>query len=201
MNNILQVDSRAKGLIFDVDGTICDTIPIHFIAFQQTAAQFGFEFTADIFHRLNGKPALQTAMALKEWFNLDFDPELFTRIKEERYADNMHMAQPIAPVVDIIKACHGKLPMACGTGGTRLLALRTLEIAGVSQYFEHLVSAEDVENHKPHPETFLEAARLIGIAPADCQVFEDGQLGLQAALTAGMIATDVTPFYNAFDKN
>lgn len=200
MKKELRVDPKAKGLIFDVDGTICDTIPIHFKAFQETAAEYGIEFTAEVFHKVNGVPALQTCMILKEMFNKDFDPEEFARLKEERYAANMHLARPIEPVVRIIRQYNGKLPMACGTGGTKLLALRTLEIAGVRDCFEHVVSAEDVVNHKPHPDTFLKASELIGINPSDCQVFEDGQLGLQAARTAGMIPTDVTPYYPAFDK-
>ncbi len=200
MKKELRVDPKAKGLIFDVDGTICDTIPIHFKAFQETAAEYGFEFTTEIFHKVNGVPALQTCVILKEMFNKDFDPGEFARLKEERYAANMHLARPIEPVVSIIRQYKGKLPMACGTGGTKLLALRTLEIAGVRDCFEHVVSAEDVVNHKPHPDTFLKASELIGINPSDCQVFEDGQLGLQAAKTAGMIPTDVTPYYSAFDK-
>jgi HAD superfamily hydrolase (TIGR01509 family) len=84
--------------------------------------------------------------------------------------------------------------MACGTGGTRFYANKTLELAGVRNHFEHIVTAEDVENHKPHPDTFLRAAELIGVDPEYCQVFEDSPLGIQAAETAGMIATDITPF-------
>jgi beta-phosphoglucomutase-like phosphatase (HAD superfamily) len=196
----LSVDPKAKGLIFDVDGTICDTIPIHFIAYRETAKKYGFEMTPDDFHKVNGIPAIQTSYLLKDLFNKDFDPVEFANAKEECYVANMHLAKPIGPVVKIIRENKGKLPMACGTGGTKLLALKTLEIAGVRDCFEHVVAAEDVVNHKPHPDTFLKAAELIGVNPTDCQVFEDSRLGLQAAMTAGMIPTDVTPFYQAFDK-
>jgi len=194
-NQELTVDPRARGLIFDIDGTISDTMPIHLIAYQQTAAEYGFEITSELFYSMGGIPAYQTSILLKEKFKKDFDPQEFADKKEIHFLDNIHMADPIQPVIKIIREFSGKLPMACGTGGTKFYALKTLELAGVLENFEHVVSAEDVENHKPHPDTFLKAAQLIGVEPEYCQVFEDSKPGLQAAKAAGMMATDVTPFY------
>ena len=191
----LTQDPRAKGLIFDIDGTICDTMPVHFIAWRQTAAEHGIDFTPELFLEVTGIPALQTSQYLKAKFGGDFDEIEFTRVKEERYEQNMHKAKPIAPVIKIIRENKGKLPMACGTGGSQYLAWKTLEISGVKDCFEYVVAAEDVINHKPSPDTFLKAAELIGVQPSDCEVFEDGQLGLQAAEFAGMMCVDVTPFY------
>ncbi len=85
--------------------------------------------------------------------------------------------------------------MAVGTGGKRTIASETLQILGLDKYIPILVSADDVENHKPEPETFLKCAELMGISPRNCQVFEDANLGFQAAKAAGMMLTDVTPFY------
>jgi beta-phosphoglucomutase family hydrolase len=195
MRKELEKNPLAKGLIFDIDGTICDTMPIHFIAWQQTAAEYGIAFTPELFVEVTGIPALQTSQYLKARFNLDFDEVEFTRVKEERYEKNMDMAKPIEPVIKIIRENKGKLPMACGTGGSQYLAWKTLEIAGVKDCFEYVVAAEDVIHHKPFPDTFLKAAELIGVQPSDCEVFEDGQLGLQAAASAGMMFVDVTPFY------
>lgn len=190
----LTVDPRAKGLIFDIDGTISDTMSIHLLAYQETASEYGFEITSEIFYSMGGMPAYQTSMRLKDRFQIDFDPQEFADKKESYFLKNIHLAAPIMPVIKIIKEYAGKLPMACGTGGTRFYALKTLDLAGVLPYFEHVVTAEDVQNHKPHPDTFLKAAELIGISPEYCQVFEDSKLGIQAALTAGMIATDITPY-------
>ncbi len=195
MTKELTKNPRAKGLIFDIDGTICDTMPVHFIAWRETAAEQGIEFTIELFLEVTGIPALQTSQYLKDKFSADFDVIEFTRLKEERFEQNMHKAKPIEPVVKIIRENKGKLPMACGTGGSQYLAWKTLEIAGVKDCFEHVVAAEDVINHKPFPDTFLKAAELIGVHPSDCEVFEDGQLGLQAAESAGMMSVDVTPFY------
>jgi HAD superfamily hydrolase (TIGR01509 family) len=85
--------------------------------------------------------------------------------------------------------------MAVGTGGSNRLAWKTLEIVGLRDYFSVLVCSEDVTNFKPHPETFLKCAEQMGVEPRFCQVFEDGILGIQAALTAGMFVTDVTKYY------
>jgi len=191
----LKQNPLAKGLIFDIDGTICDTMPVHFIAWRETAAEQGIEFTPELFLEVTGVPALQTSIYLKDKFGGDFDVVEFTRIKEERYEQNMHMAKPIEPVIRIIRENKGKLPMVCGTGGSQYLAWKTLEIAGVKDCFEYVVAAEDVINHKPFPDTFLKAAELIGVKPSDCEVFEDGQLGLDAAESAGMMSVDVTGYY------
>ena len=185
----------AKGLIFDIDGTICDTMPVHFIAWRTTAAEYGIDFTTDLFAEVTGVPSLQTCQYLKNKFDLDFDPMEFSLRKEERFEKTMHLAQPIEPVVAVIRAHKGKIPMACGTGGSQHLAWRTLEIAGVKDCFEHVVAAEDVVNHKPFPDTFLKAAELIGVAPSECEVYEDGKLGIEAAVRAGMFVVDVTQFY------
>ncbi|MEI7829879.1 MAG: HAD-IA family hydrolase [Prolixibacteraceae bacterium] len=190
----LTVDPRAKGLIFDIDGTISDTMPIHLYAYQQTAAEYGFEISSELFYSLSGIPAYQTSCIYKEKFGKDFDPQVFADKKEGYFLKNIFMAKPIEPVVKIIQEYAGKLPMACGTGGSRFYAIKTLELAGVLPYFEHVVTAEDVQNHKPHPDTFLKAAQLIGIPAEFCQVFEDSPLGIEAAETAGMIATNVLPY-------
>lgn len=195
MKNEITINPLAKGLIFDIDGTICDTMPVHYIAWRQTAAEHGIEFTPENFVEVIGVPAFQTSQFIKAKFKADFDEMEFTLMKEERYEQNMHEAKPIEPVIKIIRENKGKLPMACGTGGSQYLAWKTLEIAGVKDCFEHVVAAEDVVNHKPFPDTFLKAAELIGVQPSDCEVFEDGQLGLQAAERAGMMSVDVTNYY------
>jgi HAD superfamily hydrolase (TIGR01509 family) len=195
MEKELKVNPKAKGLIFDVDGTIADTMPVHFIAWREVSAEQGITFTPGLFTEVTGLPALQTSIYLKNKFFKDFDEVEFTLKKEEIFEANMHKAKPIGPVVTLIREYKGKLPMACGTGGSQYLAWKTLEIAGVKDCFEHIVAAENVKNHKPHPETFLKAAELINVHPQFCQVFEDGKLGIQAAKTAGMMATDVTEYY------
>ncbi|MGL4369729.1 MAG: HAD-IA family hydrolase, partial [Spirochaetota bacterium] len=102
--------------------------------------------------------------------------------------------KPIEPVVEIARHYKGKMPMSLGTGGRRDLAEITIRAIGLDGFFDIMVAAEDVEHHKPAPDTFLECARLMSVAPALCQVFEDGIQGLEAGKRAGMIVTDVRPF-------
>jgi len=195
MNNELTVNPKAKGLIFDIDGTIADTMPIHFIAWRKVCAEQGITFTPELFVEVTGMPSLETSQYLKKKFHKSFDENEFSLRKEELFEKNMDKTEPITPVVNLIRKYKGKLPMVCGTGGAQYLAWKTLRIVGVDDCFEHVVSAETVTNHKPHPETFLKAAELINVSPQDCQVFEDGKLGIEAAATAGMMCTDVTNYY------
>lgn len=192
---ILDIDPNAKGLIFDLDGTISDTMPIHYIAWKNAAARYGIDFTVELFEQLAGIPLYPTVEKLNELFGTNIDPREMGDAKEEEYEANMHLAQPIEPVVDIIKKYHGKLPMSVGTGGLKRLAKKTLELIDLDKYFDIIVAYEDVNNYKPHPETFLRCAEQMGIEPIGCQVFEDGVLGMQAARTAGMMVTDVTKYY------
>ncbi len=191
----IEVSPEIKGLIFDLDGTISDTMPIHYIAWKNAAARYGIEFTTELFEQLAGIPLYPTVEKLNKLFNKNIDPQEMGDSKEQEYEDNMHKAQPIEPVMKVIRTYYGKLPMAIGTGGGRDLSIKAMKIVGVDQYIDKLVSADDVTKHKPHPDTFLKCAELIGVDPKDCLVFEDGILGIQAAQKAGMQYVNVTDYY------
>lgn len=195
MSKILEVAPEIKGLIFDLDGTIADTMPIHYVAWRNAAARYGIDFSVELFEKLAGIPLYKTVEKLNELFNKNIDPQEMGDAKEAEYEASMHLAQPIEPVMDVIRQYHGKLPMAVGTGGCRYLSEKVMRIVGVDQYIDQLVSADEVSQHKPHPETFLKCAELIGVNPQDCLVFEDGILGMQAAKAAGMQAVNVTNYY------
>jgi beta-phosphoglucomutase-like phosphatase (HAD superfamily) len=191
----LTVDPRAKGLIFDLDGTLADTMPIHFVAWRNAAARYGIDFTPELFEKLAGIPLYPTVEKLNEMFGTNIDPCEMGNLKEAEFENNMHLAPEIKVVTDIVRQYHGKLPMAVGTGGLRRIALKTLDNIGLRDCFAGIVSSEDIVHYKPHPETFLKCAELMVIEPAFCEVFEDGMLGIQAAHTAGMMVVDVTEFY------
>jgi beta-phosphoglucomutase family hydrolase len=191
----LKIDPKAKGLIFDLDGTLADTMPIHFVAWRNAAARYGIDFTPELFARLAGIPVYPTVEKLNEWFGKSIDPKEMGDSKEVEFEKNMHLTPEIKVVADLVRENHGKIPMAIGTGGMRRLALKTLEIIGMKEYFDVVVCSEDVSNYKPHPETFLKCAAQMGVDPGDCQVFEDGILGIQAAEAAGMMVVDVTKYY------
>lgn len=191
----LSVSPKAKGLIFDLDGTLADTMPIHYMAWKNAAAKYGIDFTPELFAQLAGIPLYPTVEKLNQLFGKNIDPREMGDLKEAEFELNMHLTPEIKIVTDLVRENYGRIPMAVGTGGSRRLSLKTLKNIGMENYFSILVSSEDVKNFKPHPETFLKCADLMGVDPADCQVFEDGVLGMQAAREAGMMVVDVTQYY------
>jgi beta-phosphoglucomutase family hydrolase len=190
----ITIDNKTRGLIFDMDGTLADSMPIHFKAWKLTAEENGFEYTHRQFLETAGMPTLKIVPAINKELGLSLDPEKFSRRKEELFLENIKDVKLIEPVGDIVKRYYNKLPMSIGTGGKKDIAKLTLEILGFDKYFDIIVSAEDVVNHKPYPDTFLKCAELMRVEPEFCQVFEDGELGISAAKTAGMIVTDVRPY-------
>lgn len=191
----IDIYANTKALIFDLDGTLADTMPIHYDAWSKTAKVMGINYSQDFLSSCAGMPSAKIIELLNKQNNHSIDPQEFSALKEEFFAKEMHKITEIKPVTDLVYKYHKKMPMAVGTGGKRNIAEETLKLLGLDKYIPILVSADDVENHKPEPETFLKCANLMGIAPKNCQVFEDGLLGIQAAEKAGMMVTDVTPFY------
>jgi len=191
----LTVNPKAKGLIFDLDGTLADTMPIHYIAWKNAASKYGINYTPELFIQMAGIPLYPSVEKINQVFGTNIDPKEMGDAKEEEFERNMHLTPEIKVVTDLVRKYHGILPMAVGTGGSRRLSLKTLEIIGLKGYFDILVTSEDVSNFKPHPDTFLKCAELMGVAPSDCEVLEDGVLGLQAARSAGMMVVDVTEYY------
>jgi len=183
-----------KGLVFDCDGTLADTMPLHFIAWMEASKRHGFPFDEVVFQSMAGMPALKIIATIAREHGLVLDPLAVAADKEAGFVRLIPQVEPIDPVVQVVKRCFGKLPMALGTGGTREIAWKTIDAAGLRRYFDILVSSQDVSRHKPEPDTFLQCAERMGIAPEHCQVFEDADLGLEAARRAGMIPCDVRPW-------
>ncbi|MGE5607169.1 MAG: HAD-IA family hydrolase [Bacteroidota bacterium] len=190
----LKVDPKARGLIFDIDGTLADTMPTHYRSWQQVAGKYGFDYPESLFYKLSGMPTGDIVLYINEHQGMNLNPKEVIRAKNEAYLALNGAIQVIRPVFEIVKGNYGKLPMALGTGEYRDIALVNIRITGLDRYFDKIVTADDVTKSKPDPETFLKCAELINVPPEFCQVFEDGGAGLEAARRAGMIVTDVRPF-------
>lgn len=192
----ITVHPKAKALIFDLDGTLSNSLPVHLKNWQLIGEKFGFDFDPQIIHDLTGRPTIEFAQHVVERYGLNEKPENLVKMKQESFWDLAHLLEPVELVTTLVKNYHGKLPMAVGTGASRKSAEIQLKALELNEYFDFIVSADDVEKHKPEPETFLECAKLMGIDSEKCQVFEDGDLGITAAETANMFVTDVRPFIN-----
>lgn len=192
----LNVIPRAKALIFDLDGTLSDSLPVHMATWNTLGETFGFIFEDRIVHEMTGMPTIAFAQRLVDENKLSVSPEELVRLKQQAFWNSVGLIKPIDIVVDIVRNHYGKLPMAVGTGASRKSAMLQLDTLGLTGCFQVIVTADDVTRHKPYPDTFLKCAEVMGVDPEDCQVFEDGILGMEAARSAGMMITDVRPFIN-----
>lgn len=187
-----------KGFIFDLDGTLADTMPWHYRAWITIAERYGLTFPEDRFYSMGGVPTAKIAAQLLAAAGLDMDPVAVAKEKERAYLASLAEGAnilPIEPVVEIARRHRTEGPIAVASGSLRHLIDRTLLQLGIADWFTAVVGAEDTTRHKPEPDVFLEAARRIGIAPADCTVYEDTDIGLEAARRAGMRGVDVRPLY------
>ena len=187
----LSVPAGVRGLIFDCDGTLADTLPLHYAAWEEAFATLGLHCPLEFLLRHNGKPT-DVIVAL---YNAEFDQQIdihqFTADKERRTYARLDRARPLEPVATLARRYHDRLPMAVVSGSNRANVERTLEAIGLRELFPVVLTADDGLPPKPAPDLFLEAALRLGVDPRDCQVFEDADAGLDAARRAGMLATDV----------
>ena len=180
-----------EGLIFDCDGTLVDTMPIHFKAWSSTTKVHGLVFPEDRFYALGGVSPFEVLRILSSEQGVEVDPEAVTREKESRYMELIAEADEIPEVMQIVRENHCKIPMAVASGGTPETVEGILDHCDIRHYFDAIVTSEDVEKPKPAPDTFLEAARRINVAPEKCRAYEDADMGMKAILAAGMDAVDV----------
>ena len=179
-------DRQFGGYIFDCDGTIADTMPLHFVAWTKAMRDLGGVFPEDLFYSLGGTPAIVIVGMLNEKYGLSMDPAQTVRCKEDYYLQMIAEVKPIEPVLAIARKMHGLVPLSIASGGHREVVLATLRALGIESLFTAIVCAEDYVNGKPSPDPFLKAAVLMGVAADECVVFEDTAIGIAAAKAAGM---------------
>jgi beta-phosphoglucomutase family hydrolase len=182
---------QIQGLIFDCDGTLADTMPLHWHAWQMITQRHGLYFPEDRFYSLGGVPARDILQMLAQEQGRSLDHIAVAHEKEEKYLESLSQVEPIHAVVEIAKANHGKMPMAVASGGTQKIICDVLEHLKIRHLFAAVVTSEMVKRQKPAPDIFLEAARRIGVEPKYCRAYEDTDLGLTAIRAAGMEAVDV----------
>jgi len=190
----LQLPDRSFGAyIFDCDGTLADTMGLHYKAWRLALAPHGADFPENLYYSWGGRPTREIVVALNEMQGLSMDPDTLVHIKEELFFSLLPDVQPIGPVVSIARSLHGKKPIAVASGGGRKSVHSTLKGIGLLDLFDVIVTSEDYLRGKPAPDPYLETARRLGVPPSECLVFEDTVTGLQSANAAGMECVMVQP--------
>jgi beta-phosphoglucomutase family hydrolase len=184
-------NSSPKAIIFDCDGTLADTMPLHWRAWQAIAARHKFQFSEDRFYSLGGVPSRDILRMLNAEQGLRLDHLAVAHEKEAVYLPLIAQVEPINVVVGVAREHFGKIPMAVASGGTRRIIEQVLEHLDIRHLFNAVVTNEDVVNQKPAPDIFLEAARRLGVSANLCRAYEDTDLGMRAIKAAGMEAIDV----------
>jgi HAD superfamily hydrolase (TIGR01509 family) len=182
-----------RAYIFDCDGTVVDSMPLHYRAWKAALAEWNCDFPEDLFYAWGGKPVRNIIADLNQIYSLTMPVDSLAVRKEALYLAQLPSLKAIPEVVEHITAQHGRIPFAVASGSRRNSVVGSLTTVGLLDKFDTIVSAGDYLHAKPAPDCFLLAAERLGVAPKDCLVFEDTQLGIQAATAAGM-ASVMVPF-------
>ncbi|MEU8116940.1 HAD family phosphatase [Micromonospora sp. NPDC053740] len=177
--------------LFDCDGTIVDSMPLHYLAWQRALAEWDCEFPEDLFYAWGGRPTADIIVALNEQQGLAMPVAAVVERRESYYQELLPQLAAVPEVLAHIHDAHRRVPFAVVSGSTRASVTASLEALGLLDRFDVLVCADDYTRAKPDPQAFLLAAEQLGVPPESCLVFEDTDLGIQAATAAGMASVRV----------
>lgn len=193
----LELPEGVEGVIFDCDGTLADTMPLHYRAWAETLALSGAEMSEALFYELGGVATEEIVRILNARHGYQLPVADTAAAKERRYEELLPQAPAIGPVVALVRSLCGQMPLAVASGGIRRLVDKTLAALELTHCFPVVRTTEDVMHGKPAPDLFLSAAEALGVPPSRCLVLEDSDLGLEAARRAGMHWIDVRPLVAA----
>jgi beta-phosphoglucomutase family hydrolase len=180
-----------KALIFDCDGTLADTLPVHFKTWTTALQVVGADISKDWYYKYCGTSAEEMLQILKSSYGYQFDSESVIAKRQKHYQSLIDTVKEVRAVAEIVRSHHEKMPLAVASGGERIVLEATLNNINLRNFFDVVVSIDDVEKGKPEPDIFLLAAQRLGVTPQDCIVYEDSDGGLEAAQRAGMRSIDV----------
>jgi HAD superfamily hydrolase (TIGR01509 family) len=182
-----------RAYLFDCDGTIADSMPIHYVAWTKALAEWNCTFEESLFYAWGGIPIAEIISLLNERQGLSMPVAHVASRKEDLYREQLPQLKAVPEVVEHIEAQHGRIPLAVVSGSTRDSVTASLTSLKLLNRFDALVCAGDYQKGKPDPEAFLLAAAKLGVAPESCLVFEDTDLGIHAATAAGMASVKIPP--------
>ena len=177
--------------LFDCDGTIADSMPLHYIAWKKALSEWNCSFEEPLFYAWGGRPIVEIIATLNQDHGLNMPVEAVAQRKERFYVELLPELTAVPEVLEHIEAQHGRIPFAVVSGSTRESVTASLTALNILDRFDTLVCAGDYQKSKPHPEAYLLAAARLEVAPETCLVFEDTDMGIQAAIAAGMAAVRI----------
>jgi HAD superfamily hydrolase (TIGR01509 family) len=182
-----------EAYLFDCDGTIADSMPLHYVAWKRALSEWQCEFSEALFYAWGGMPIVEIIAILNERQGLNMPVELVAKRKEALYFEILPHLKGVPEVLEHIEISHGRIPFAVVSGSTRDSVTASLNTLKLLDRFDTLVCAGDYQKSKPDPEPFLTAAHRLGVSPQSCLVFEDTEMGIQAATAGGMASVRVPP--------
>ena len=182
-----------RAYLFDCDGTIADSMPLHYLAWKQALGEWNCEFDEKLFYAWGGMPVAEIISSLNQRHGLKMPVQTVAGRKENLYYELLPQLKAVPEVLEHIEEGHGRIPFAVVSGSTRESVAASLASLHLLDRFETLVCAGDYQESKPDPEGFLLAAARLGVVPESCLVFEDTEMGIQAARAAGMASVKVPP--------
>jgi HAD superfamily hydrolase (TIGR01509 family) len=181
-------DYPFQAYIFDCDGTLVDSMPLHYTAWVEALKLHDapFEFTEEVFYAHAGIKEQDVVKILNAKHGTNVDPVSVDETKMEIFRRHIPEVQAIGPVAEFARSLYGRFPMAVASGSEEPTVRGCLEATGLLHLFETIITPKLVKQGKPAPDMFLLAAERMGIAPSECLVLEDGNSGIEAAKAAGM---------------
>ena len=183
-----------QAYLFDCDGTIADSMPLHYVAWKTALAEWQCDFSEDLFYAWGGRSVAETISTLNQERGLRMPIDAVSRRKEQIYFASLPELRAVPEVLEVVEASHGRIPLAVASGSTRDSVTASLQALKILDLFDTLVCAGDYAKGKPDPEPFLLAAARLGVRPEGCLVFEDADMGIQAAMAAGMGSVKVPEY-------
>ena len=190
-----------QAYLFDCDGTIADSMPLHYMAWRSALAEWGCDFPEDLFYAWGGLPVTEIISRLNERQGLEMPVARVTERKEQLYFDALPRLKAVPEVLEHIDAQYGRIPFAVVSGSTRESVTASLRALQLLDKFATMVCAGEYKRAKPDPEAFLIAAARLGVPPEFCLVFEDTDMGMAAARAAGMASVKVPPPWERPSQN
>ncbi|MEJ2616356.1 MAG: HAD family phosphatase [Ignavibacteriaceae bacterium] len=190
----IYIPQNIRGLIFDCDGTLVDSMPLHMNAWEAAFKEHNAYYNKDYLFSLKGMKEIEIIDLYNKQFDTNLDPQQMVNAKHKYFIENINSVKPIEQIVQIAKFYYNKLPLAVVSGSVHKIVNLELKALGILNLFKIILTADDPYKPKPSPDIFLAAASILNLNPKFCLVFEDGDAGLEAASRAEMETIDIRKY-------